>query len=77
MASLVAEHRISTGQASVAAAHGCTRCGSQALGHRFNICGMQTELFHGMWDLPRPGMEPMSPTLAGGFFTSGPQGGAP
>ena len=41
MTSLVAEHRISTGQASVAAAHGCTRV-SEALGHSFNICGMQT-----------------------------------
>ena len=25
----------------------------------------------GMWDLPRPGIEPMSPALAGGFSTSG------
>ena len=28
----------------------------------------------GMWDLPRPGIEPMSPALAGGFSTSGPLG---
>jgi len=27
-----------------------------------------------MWDLPRPGMEPMSPALAGGFFTTEPPG---
>ena len=27
-----------------------------------------------MWDLPRPGVEPMSPALAGGFFTTGPPG---
>ena len=26
----------------------------------------------GMWDLPRPGIEPMSPELAGGFLTTGP-----
>ena len=26
----------------------------------------------GMWDLPRPGMEPGSPALAGGFFTGPP-----
>ena len=25
-----------------------------------------------MWDLPRPGMEPMSPALASGFSTTGP-----
>ena len=29
---------------------------------------------HGMWDLPRPGIEPMSPALAGGFLTTGPPG---
>ena len=27
-----------------------------------------------MWDLPRPGIEPMSPALAGGFLTTGPPG---
>ena len=27
-----------------------------------------------MWDLPGPGIEPMSPTLAGGFLTTEPQG---
>ena len=25
-----------------------------------------------MWDLPGPGLEPMSPTLAGGFLTTAP-----
>ena len=28
----------------------------------------------GIWDLPRPGMESMSPALAGGFFTTEPPG---
>ena len=27
-----------------------------------------------MWDLPRPGIEPVSPALAGGFFTTEPPG---
>ena len=27
-----------------------------------------------MWDLPRPGIEPMSPALAGGLSTTGPPG---
>ena len=27
-----------------------------------------------MWDLPGPGLEPMSPTLAGGFLTTAPPG---
>ena len=26
----------------------------------------------GMWDLPGPGIEPMSPALAGRFLTTGP-----
>ena len=28
----------------------------------------------GLWDLPRPGIKPVSPTLAGGFFTIEPPG---
>ena len=27
---------------------------------------------HGMWNLPGPGLEPVSPALAGGFLTTGP-----
>ena len=27
-----------------------------------------------MWDLPRPGLEPVSPALAGGFLTPVPSG---
>ena len=29
---------------------------------------------HSMWDLPRLGIEPMSPALAGGLFTTEPPG---
>ena len=29
---------------------------------------------HGMWDLPRPGIEPVSPALADGLSTTGPPG---
>ena len=29
---------------------------------------------HGMWNLPRQGMEPVSPALAGGFFPPDYQG---
>ena len=28
----------------------------------------------GIWDLPRPAIEPSSPALAGGFFTAEPPG---
>ena len=36
--------------------------------------GMWASLLHGMCDLSRPGIEPVSPTLADGFLTTGPQG---
>ena len=36
-------------------------------------CGALTQLLHGVRDLPRSGIrEPMSPALAGGFFTTEP-----
>ena len=30
-----------------------------------------------MWDLPGPGLEPVSPVLAGGFLTTAPPGKSP
>ena len=30
-----------------------------------------------MWNLPGPGLEPMSPALAGGFLTTAPPGKSP
>ena len=37
-----------------------------ALGHAaFNSCGVQTQLLHNMWDLPGPGIEPVSHALQG------------
>ena len=40
--------------------------------HRLNNCGSRAELLRGMWDLPRPGLEPASPALAGRFSTTAP-----
>ena len=56
--------------ASVVAACGLSSCGSQALEPRLSSCGAWAWLLLGMWDLPEPGIEPMSPTLAGGFLTT-------
>ena len=42
--------------------------------HRLSSCGSRAQLLCGMWDLPRPGLEPMSPALAGGFSTTAPPG---
>ena len=41
---------------------------------RLSNCGSRTQLLHGMWDLPRPGLEPASPALAGRFSTTAPPG---
>ena len=41
---------------------------------RLSSCGSWTQLLRGMWDLPRPGLEPVSPALAGGFLTTAPPG---
>ena len=42
----------------------CT--GTRAVG--FRSCGSWAWMLHGMWDLPGPGIEPVPPALAGGFF---------
>ena len=39
---------------------------------RLSSCGSRAQLLRGMWDLPRPGLEPVSPALAGGFSTTAP-----
>lgn len=52
----------------------------------FSSCGAQVQLSHGMVDLPgklegpgrsKPEIEPMSPPLAGGFFSTVPPGNSP
>ena len=60
--------------ASVVVACGLSSCGSQAVERRLSSCGAWAYLLHGMWDLPGPGLEPMSPALAGGFLTTEPPG---
>ena len=51
-----------------------SNCGFQALEHRLNICGILSQLLRGMWDPPTSEIEPVSPALASGFFTTEPQG---
>ena len=41
---------------------------------RLSSCGSRAQLLRGMWDLPRPGLEPVSPALAGRFLTTAPAG---
>ena len=57
-------------------------CRAQALGPGTSVvaapglssCGARTSLLRVMWNLPKPGIEPMSPTLAGRFFSTAPPG---
>ena len=37
-------------------------------------CGTPAELLCSVWDLPGPGIEPVTPALAGGFFSTEPSG---
>ena len=55
-------------RASVVVAHGLSSCGSWALECRLSSCGAWTQPLCSMWDLPRLGLKPVSPALAGGFF---------
>ena len=41
---------------------------------RLRSCGSRAQLLRGMWDPPRPGLEPVSPALAGRFSTTAPPG---
>ena len=41
---------------------------------RLSNCGSQAQLLCGMWDPPRPGLEPASPASAGRLSTTAPPG---
>ena len=39
--------------------------------HGPSSCGIQVELLRGVWDLPEPGIRPVSPALVDRFLTTG------
>ena len=41
---------------------------------RLSSCGSRAQPLRGMWDLPRPGLEPVFPALAGRLPTTAPPG---
>ena len=53
---------------------GLSSCGSRALECRLSRCVTQAQLLRGTWDPPGPGLEPVSPALAGGLSTTAPPG---
>ena len=63
----IAVHGPLTITASLVAEHRLQTC-------RLSNCGSRAQLLRGMWDLPRSGLEPMSPALAGRFSTTAPPG---
>ena len=63
----IAVHRPLTVAASVVAEH-------RLQTRRLSSCGSRALLLRGMWDLPRPGLEPVSPALASRFSTTVPPG---
>ena len=56
--------------ASLVAEHRLQTC-------RLSNCGSRAQLLRGTWDLPRPGLEPVSPALAGRLSTTAPPGKPP
>ena len=63
----IAVHGPLTVAASLVAEHRLQTC-------RISNCGSRAQLLRGMWDLPRPALEPVSPALAGRFSTPVPPG---
>ena len=60
--------------ASLVVEHGLSSCGSRAPERRLSSRGTRAQSLRGMWDPPGPGLEPVSPALAGRFPTTEPPG---
>ena len=67
VAFLVVGHRLQSLQASIVATCGLRSCSLWAPEHRLSSCAVQASLLLDMWNLPGPGIEPDSLTLAGRF----------
>ena len=78
----VALHGLLIAVASLVAEHGLQASGLQQLQHTVSVVvarglssyGARAQLLQGMWYLPGPGLEPVSPALAGRFLTTAPPG---
>ena len=47
---------------------------SSLMGYRLSSCGTRAQLLQCLWNLPGPGIEPVSPALGGRVLTAGPPG---
>ena len=57
--------------------HSLSCCGAQAPDTQAQQLWLTGSVAPLMWDLPRPGLEPVSPALAGRFLTTAPPGKPP
>ena len=60
----------SCGRAQALGHAGFSSCGFRTLERRLSSCSAWASLLCRMWDLSGPGIEPVSPALAGRFFTT-------
>ena len=67
--SLAAERRLRGAWGFGRCGAGPGSCSSQAPEHRRSRRGTRAYLPRGRWDLPKSGIESLSPAFAGGFFT--------
>ena len=85
----IAVHRLLIAVASLVADHRLQACSLQQLWHAGSVVvarrlqstgsvvvahGPRCSVACGVWDFPGPGLEPVSPALAGGFLTTVPPG---
>ena len=70
----LAEHRLMGTPALVVVELGLNSCNSLGSRAWVSSFGAQAYLPQSMWNLPRPGIEPIPPSLAGRFFTTGSPG---
>ena len=70
----VVDHWLWAQWASVVAAQRLSSWGPRALEHGLSSCGSWARLFHCMWNLPGPGIEPVSPASTGRFPATEPPG---
>jgi len=60
--------------ASAVAEHGSSHAGFSSAACRLSSCGTRDQWLRYMWSPPRPGIEPMTPALAGRFLSTVPPG---
>ena len=75
VASLSAEHRLWAHELQSLQLSSCSLGRGRVLELAgFSSWGTWAQVLHDMWDLPGPGIDPVSPALASRFLSTGPPG---